>query len=272
VYRVNKLSTLSLTVLLNDPKRNYRGIRIITFYIKVVLNSIIKRNNESCDISYDNENKLISFYSDFTTVLFKSESLNKKHKFLLQNGIITGTYRKENLLEIPRYKIFPSELSTKEVFDLLINRVVTFHSFSYLDKEIDLNELIASLEKCHLSLNDEKVFKNIICDINSHKPLVKFSHGDLWRGNICFDSGNLVLIDWDDSAMRTFAFDIFYFLLSTSNLSFLEFYKNSIVDHCFTYKCYVQFCEKTHQDALVVKYKFYLSCFLLLRLSKRYAL
>ena len=63
MYKVKRLSQLSLSVLLNDPKRNYRGIRRIVFYIKVLINSRAKSSNKDTDISYINDNKKIDFYS-----------------------------------------------------------------------------------------------------------------------------------------------------------------------------------------------------------------
>lgn len=275
MYILYSFTKFSFSILKNDPKRNYQKKRIIVFYLKVFINTISNYNKKkkyNSEIVYCTPKKEIYFKKKEIIIEYKDSILADKYKLLVENKIIKNTtYIKNNnfkqLLFTPEKNITFNSILLKNIIksNLIKLYKIKLKSNDNYFSDLKLKTSRIKLTELHLNLTKELSLQK-----NNQKVYTTYVHGDFWRGNIIKSLGEFEVIDWDDLAIKSFSYDVFYFYFQENNCDLLFFRDNYESLRIIIYPILVEITNDIGVDFKEADYQFYWTIFIVERIIKMY--
>ena len=273
MYAIKRISVFTLKVLAKDPKRNYRGGRLIFFYIKVLLSTlknIRSYRNSKCHVIYITTKKNILFYKDRIKLDFKTDELRNKYLFLVENNILPESRFIENYLQEPYYKNETYKKSDM-VLDLIFqNYLKPLYALKLEKSESYFRDLLLRVKSLKLSSEDQGVFESLKITKVRDDFYLTMNHGDFWYGNIVKHKDSYKLIDWDDMSKKSLSFDIFHFYFQEFNADFYQFRNNYKAIKQKILAIFSGLLSEADMHKFNENYHHYVNIFILERLLKRY--
>lgn len=273
MYAIKKISAFTLKVLVKDPKRNYKGFRVIFFYTKVLIKTIKDINTHrglKCHLVYINSKKDILFFKDKILVDLKQFELREKHLFLVENKILSEVKFVGNYLQEPYYQNEEYVINDTVIDKIFQQYLNPLYILKLTKSKVYLEELFKKVKHLNMSDEDKFVFQSIN-NIQFDKEIyLTMNHGDFWSGNIVKHKDTYKLIDWDDLAIKSLTFDIFHFYFQKQDADFVKFldsYKDTKEKVIQIVRCIL---DKTNIVEFIKNYDQYINAFILERMLKRY--
>lgn len=273
MYAIKRISVFTLKVLAKDPKRNYKGGRVLFFYIKVLLSTfknIRSHRNFKCHVLYITSKKDILFYKDRIMVDFKTSELRDKYLFLVENNILPESRFTENYLEEPYYKNEIYE-NNDEVLELVFqNYLKPLYKLKLEKSQTYIKDLLLRVKSLKMSSEDLRIFESLKLKEMTDDVNLTMSHGDFWSGNIVKHQDSYKLIDWDDMSKKSLSFDIFHFYFQEFNADFYRFTNNCKAIKQKILTIFSGLLNEADMKKFNENYDQYVNIFIIERLLKRY--
>ena len=275
MYILYSFTKFSLSILKNDPKRNYQKKRIIVFYLKVFINTISNYNKKkkyNSEIVYCTPKKEIYFKKKEIIIEYKDSILADKYKLLVENNIIKNTtYIKNNnfkqLLFTPEKNITFNFILLKNIIKSNLIKLYKIKLNSNDNYFSDLKLKVSRIKLTELHLN---FIKELSLKRNCQQVNIAYVHGDFWRGNIIKSLGKFEVIDWDDLSIKSFSYDVFYFYFQENNCDLLFFKDNYKPLLNEIYPILTEIANDIGVDFKETDYELYWTIFILERIIKMY--
>ena len=274
MYVIKKINAATFKVLENDPKRNYKGRRILIFYIKIILTTfrnIFSFNGLGSNLIYTTSKKDILFFERKILTNFKDKKVKDKYLFLVKNQILKEVTFDGSYLE-ERYQDNEEFFFDEQVLSYILkNYLQNLYGLQLVKSCSYVMNLLNLARGLSMSTADTKVFKSLKNFNPALGIFTTLNHGDLWSGNIIKYESNYKLIDWDDMGVKSISYDLFYFFYQKSNSDYDEFLNNTedYKERIFTFIREV--LRKNDFNEFAVNYNQYVDVFILERMIKRYA-
>jgi len=274
MFAIKRISTFTISVLFNYPKRNYKGFRVLFFYMKVFITTLKNLNTlecHECYLVYITDKKNIYFLKDRILIDFKKHELKKHYLFLVDNDILSDAMFVEDYFQEPYYKNEQYEIN-----DLVLQKVIQQYLIPLYNLRLTksdggyLKQLYERVKRLNLSSLDKYVFENINIIQSDEKIYIAMNHGDFWSGNIVKHKDSFKLIDWDDLSIKSLTFDIFHFYFQKLDADFIKFIDSYKDTKERVIPIVRGILDKTNTVEFIKNYDQYVNCFILERMLKRY--
>lgn len=270
LYSINKFA---FEILRKDPKRNYKNLRILVFYLKVLINTFLKYKKTDAKIGYITPSKEIYFLKSKVLIKYLDKKIARKYFFLIKNKIVDDLKFSEGFFEQPIYDFEPNTLSSI----LLLERVYNSHLFPLISLNLELDmdyytDIHQKVLKGDLNENDSNYLRTILPNGKNVEVYKSWVHGDLWSGNILIINNDIKLVDWDDLSQKSFTYDLFYFYFQEYERDLFIFHDNYEIIKKNIYPYFVSILNQNNIKIKEQDYYNYYNTFILERLIKRYGL
>jgi hypothetical protein len=275
MYILYSFTKFSLSILKNDPKRNYQKKRIIVFYLKVFINTISNYNKKkkyNSEIVYCTPKKEIYFKKKEIIIEYKDSILADKYKLLVENRIIKNTTHINNnnfkqLLFTPEKNIIFNSTLLKNIIKA---NLIKLYKIKLKSNDNYFSDLRLKISRIKLIELHSVFIRDLSLNKFSQKVNITYVHGDFWSGNIIKSSAEIEVIDWDDLGIKSFSYDVFYFYFQENNCDLLSFSDNyESLKNTIT-PILTEISDEINVGFKDTDYQFYWTVFIVERIIKMY--